>query len=85
MGAFPAIFLPASRFALLRKQFVEAVEDRPTLLHQLAVVLQRFSPSANHGAESRGLRLVELVVLEVNVMNDLGEFTKSKNVTNIVM
>src|SRR5262245_50368679 len=75
LDALSAIFLPAGCFTFSRKQFVEAVENRPALLRQISVVLQRFRQPANHGAESRGLRPVELVVLEVNVMNDLGQLS----------
>ena len=60
------------------EQFVQTIEERLALPHQSAVVFQRVSQSPNHRAQSGRFQSVELAILEIKVVNDLGNVAQTE-------
>src|SRR5215211_4985181 len=52
---------------------VESVEDNAGLPHELSVILEQLAQTPHGLVEPRRLQPVELVVLEVYVVDDLGQ------------
>src|SRR5687767_8643098 len=67
-----AILPPFALLSVLAEQRVQAVEHGPRLPEELAIVVEQCSEAAHDAVQPRPLRPVELAVLQVDVVNDLG-------------
>ena len=56
---------------------METVKDDARLLQQLAIVSQRFAQSVHHRIKTRSFKTVELVILQIYVMNNLGNLPQT--------
>ena len=56
---------------------METVKDGARLLQQLAIVSQRCAQSVHDRVKARSFKPVKLVVLQINVVNNLGDLTQT--------
>src|SRR5215207_4921674 len=70
------IALPFDLSGVPAQQRVQSVEEHAALLKYLAVVFEKFGQPRHGGVEPRGFEPVELTVLEVDVVNDLGDMAQ---------
>jgi hypothetical protein len=73
-----AILPPFILRSVLAEQCVQAVEHGARLPEELAVVPEQFSEAAHDAVQTRRLEPVELVVLQVDVVNDLGQLAQGR-------
>src|SRR5205085_6200466 len=56
---------------------METIKDGARLLQQLAIVSQRCAQSVHDRVKTRSFKPMKLVVLQIYVMNDLGDLTQT--------
>ena len=56
---------------------METIKDDARLLQQLAIVSQRFAQSVHDRIKTRSFKTVELVILQIYVMNNLGNLPQT--------
>src|SRR5436305_13188820 len=56
---------------------METVKDDARLLQQLAIVSQRFAQSIHHRIETGSFKPVKLVILQIYVVNNLGNLPQT--------
>ena len=60
---------------------METIKDDARLLQQLAIVSQRFAQSVHNRVKTRSFKPVELVILQIYVVNNLGNFPQTFAIT----
>src|SRR5262245_47120928 len=75
--------LPGLRTSIQRAgsslvQAMQAIEDRTGLFDKLTVVVEQFGQASNSGGKSGSFQASELTVLEVNVVDDLGDCNETR-------
>src|SRR6266496_4192580 len=56
---------------------METVKDDARLLQQLAIVSQRYAQSVHHRIKTRSFQPVKLVILQIDVVNNLGNLPQT--------
>src|SRR2546430_9382570 len=56
---------------------METIKDNARLLQQLAIVSQRFAQSVHDRVKARSFRPVKLVILQIYVVNNLGNLPQT--------